>query len=487
MISQVRALRVRTKAAVALCLVTAAAHFAAAGPVAEAAQAPPTPPNIILITVDDATSYDLEWMPFTRELLGGEGVTFTQALSPHPLCCPARAEIITGQYAQNNGVKHNDGPHGGYPALLDRNNTIGRWLHDGGYQTAMVGKYLNAYRHVLDHPEGWDHWNPFVDGTTFTRTRYYNDGVLTVRDGYVDDITNDYAIDYIDEFSGPDPFFVWVSNYAPHRVMGNPAWGRYPIPADRFRDVLLDVRLPALSKTSFNEKNVSDQPPITDKEMVNPADMQKNFTYRIQSMQAADEGVKRIVEALEANGELDNTYLLFTSDNGYLLGEHRLTQKNYLFKEALKVPFVVRVPGATAATSSRMPITMVDLAPTIAELAGVEPQRPQDGTSFAPLLANGTMPWRDTQLIQTGRTFSSRDGWWMRGVRTDRFTYGKDLGTGFEQLYDRKLSPSETKNVATDPRYRPVLVELRRRLNALRNCSGVACSTSFGAVPDPLL
>jgi N-acetylglucosamine-6-sulfatase len=446
----------------------------------------PTRPNIILITTDDQALYDLAWMPNTRELIGGHGVTFDHGLSPHPLCCPARAEIVTGQYAQNNGVKHNTGPHGGYPALRQRNNTVGRWLHDAGYQTAMVGKYLNGYHRILDRPRGWDHWNPFTDGTRIMTTQYYDDGAMTTREGYVDDITNEYAIDYIDEFSAsPEPFFLWVSNYAPHRAQGVPGWRDYAYPAPRFLGKLTGQVLPVLDEHAFNEKDVSDQPPYVRRRLVDPAEMQKRFTYRIEALQAADEGVKKIVDALAANGELDDTYIVFTSDNGYLLGEHRLEKKNYIFKEALEVPFLVRVPSADAATTSDIPVTMVDIAPTVAELAGAQPERLQDGASFAGVLAGGQVAWRDTQLIQTGTKPSPAHGWWIRGVRTNRYTYGKDLITGVEQLYDRRLVPGETRNVALDPTYARVLRELRRRLTALRTCAGADCSVTFGPPPSP--
>ncbi len=152
-------------------------------------------PNIILVSTDDQTLYDLRWMPITRELIGGHGIDFTDGLSPHSLCCPARAEMMTGQYGQNNGVHHNNGLHGGYKALIDPDNTIGRWLQHAGYQTAMVGKYLNGYGPAAERPEGWDHWNAFVGVTDFTTTTYFNDGAPIVREGYVDDITNEYARD----------------------------------------------------------------------------------------------------------------------------------------------------------------------------------------------------------------------------------------------------------------------------------------------------
>jgi arylsulfatase A-like enzyme len=449
------------------------------------AVAAPDAPNIILVSTDDQTLYDLRWMPITRELIGGHGIEFTDGLSPHSLCCPARAEMMTGQYGQNNGVHHNDGVHGGYPALIDPDNTIGRWLYDAGYQTAMVGKYLNQFTEFDARPEGWDHWNPYVGGTDFMTTTYVNDGDMVTRHGYVDDITNEYARAYIDEFSGPTPFFVWVSNFAPHRAKKRPKRAEYAYPAPRFRHVLTDVKLPALKKRSFNEKNVSDQPAKTHVAKVSRAEMQTRFTTRIQSIQAADEGVRDLVDTLEANGELDSTYIFFVSDNGYLLGEHRLSHKNYIFRESMAIPYAVRVPGALERTVSDVPVTLTDLAPTFADLAGATPERLVDGQSFAALLRGEPLTWRDTQLIQTGKTRASHDGWRIRGARTDRYTYGKDMTNGFEQLYDRLATPSEVLNVAQDPRYRAVRKAMRTRMRALKDCAGPSCSANFGPVPPP--
>ena len=478
----------------ALLLVCAASVAVAGAPGAASVAAPETPmalsapaaapgaPNIVLISTDDQNTYDLDWMPFTRSLLGDDGVTFTSGLSPHALCCPARAEMLTGQYGQNNGVHHNAGPRGGYQALNDPDNTVGRWLQNAGYQTAVVGKYLNGMGLGTTRPQGWDHWNPFLGNTDFTTTTFANDGDPVVRKGYVDDITNAYAREYVEEFSGEQPFFVWVSNYAPHRAQFREGWEEYAYPDPRHQRLFRDVRLPALDKRSFNEKNVSDQPAVAQRAKVSAAEMQTRFSTRIESLQAADEGVRDLVDTLAATGELDSTYIFFVSDNGYLLGEHRLSYKNYIYREAMEIPFLVRTPQPTGATRSGVPVTLTDLAPTIADLAGATPERVVDGVSFAPLLRDETLSWRDTQLIQTGRTKAARDSWKVRGVRTKRYTYGRDVTNGFEQLYDRKRTPSEVRNVAGKKAYRKVVRELRQRTRVLKTCSGEQCARSFGPV-----
>ncbi len=213
--------------------------------------------------------------------------------------------------------------------------------------------------------------------------------------------------------------------------------------------------------------------------------MQQRFTSRIEAIQAADEGVRDLVDSLAANSELDSTYIFFVSDNGYLLGEHRLSHKNYIYREAMEIPFAVRVPGALERTVSDVPVTLTDLAPTFADLAGATPERLVDGESFAALLRGEPFTWRDTQLIQTGKSGASHDAWRIRGARTARYTYGKDTTNGFEQLYDRKRAPREVRNVAGKPTYRYVLREMRHRMRALRSCSGAGCSVDFGRVPAP--
>ncbi len=482
-------MRLGTLARTVAGLLAAACLMALAAPQTLTAGAKETPPdarpNIILVTTDDQTTYDMRWMPITRSLVAGHGIDFRDGQSPHSLCCPARAEIITGQYGQNNGVHHNTGVNGGFNSLIEPDNTIGRWLQDAGYQTALVGKFLNGYNESYGEPQGWDHWNPYVGGTTFMKTRYYNDGDPIVRYGYVDDITNEYARSYIDEFAGPQPFFVWVSNFAPHRAKKRKA-AELSYAAPRFQHTLTRVKLPVTSKKSFNERNVSDQPKEARGPKLSPRAMQKRFTSRIQSLQAADEDLGKMVAQLDALGELDNTYIFFVSDNGYLLGEHRLSHKNYIFRESMAIPFSVRTPSATSRVVSTMPVTVTDLAPTMAELAEATPQRRVDGVSFAPLLRETPMTWRDTQLIQTGREAPSFDSWRIRGARTDRYTYGRDVTNGFEQLYDRLRDPDEVRNVARVSRYRPVLIEMRSRMRALRDCAGASCAQSFGSVPNPL-
>lgn len=458
---------------------------------ADTLERPDSRPNIVLITTDDQTLTDMRWMPTTRRLLGDHGVTFTNALSPHPQCCPARAEIVTGQYGQNNGVRHNRGDLGGFTALVDKGNTLATWLQDSGYQTAQIGKYMNEYGAEDGWQEGWTHWNASVAGEySYDRTVLFNDGNPQRRKGYITDVIRKQSRAWVEEFSaGRQPFFIWASHLAPHKASGSSK----AIPAQRHAKVLAKVRAPQLSAPSFNASTTgasAEQPAFEDPQQGRQSTrgVQAKFTARIRSLQAVDDMVRALLRELRATGELDNTYVFFTSDNGYLLGEHQLLGKNALYQETMAVPMLVRAPGATGSSRSGVPVTITDLAPTIADIARVTPDRLVDGQSFLPLLRGRSMPWRDTQLVQTGtiETKSPQPGWEWRGVRTDRYTYGYSPQTGQQLLFDRAKDGAEVTNFAADERYVDIAAELRRRTELLEDCRGDECSPTFGPVGDPL-
>lgn len=443
-------------------------------------------PNVVLITTDDQRLDDMKWMPYTRRLLGNHGMRFTDALSPHPLCCPARAEIITGQYGQNNGVAHNAGKYGGYDALIDPDNTVARWLHQVGYNTAFTGKYLNDYQPEKAIPSGWTHWNPTIkDIYSYNNTVFFNDGAATRHPDHVDDVVVSYTNAYIREFAAQEnPFFVWASALAPHDYVKGKTILK-AVPAARHRGMFTGRKNPAHQKPSFDRKVVHGPKRELPRGSKRP---DRAFVARIESLQAVDEGVKSIVSTLRETGELNNTIIMFTSDNGFMLGEHGMGGKNFIFAESLEVPFLVRLPHRAGSVTSTVPVTLTDIAPTLADLAHATPGRVMDGTSFAPLLRSGvTQPWRDTQLVQTGSDFTNPTdpGWEVRGVRTARYTYGENTRTGLTELYDRRLDPYELTNLAYKKAYRRVVVELSNRTDILKTCVGVVCYRNFGPVPGP--
>ena len=446
-------------------------------------------PNIVLISTDDQTAYDLRWMPRTRAVLGERGRTFTRALSPHPLCCPARAELLTGQYAQNNHVQHNVGPYGGFKRLRE-GSTTATWLRDAGYSTAFHGKYLNGYGAQDPRQPGWTFWDPLVRGTySFTDFTFWNNRLSRQRrfvDSYVTDVLARRTNASVRRFAAADrPFFIWASHVAPHAAVTSRGWGP-PIPAARHRGLFRSAQPPALAKPNFNERNMADQPSkLRNRNPVSTDRARHQFRQRIRSLQAVDEAVASLVRTLAETGELTNTWIFFTSDNGYSLGEHRYFGKNFLNREQLEVPLLVRGPGVGQGTTSRLPATLVDLAPTFADLAGVTPGLVTDGRSFRRNLLGRDQPWRDTQLIQTGTHRRSTQGWEFRGVLTRRYSFGRDPQTGERFLYDHAVDPYEVRNLARNPAYAGVVAELARRTRLLSGCAGVACHRVFGPVAPP--
>jgi N-acetylglucosamine-6-sulfatase len=457
---------------------------------------PGEPTNVVMITADDAAASDLRWMPKTRALIGRAGVTFTDSLAPHPLCCPARAMMMTGQFAQNNGVRTNGWPSGGY-YKLDQTNTLPVWMKAAGYETAMVGKYMNEYamRDPDEEPPGWDHWRA---PARYGDYDYYNYRVNV--DGVLHDLRGTYSSDYYTEeseqlirqmSSDDQPFFLWQSHVAPHTACptlatADDCWG-YPTPSAQYAHSFDHVVPPQLRDPSYNERDVSDKPqkfaqapPLDRSEKHHLTEL---FQRRIESLQSVDDAVARTIATLDEVGELDNTLVIFASDNGYLLGEHRTAGKNLGYEPSLRVPLLMRGPSVPAGVRSDETVGLVDLAPTIAAVGGADPGLRVDGRNLLPV-ASGEKPGWDTMLVQAGPRSKDTSGWFFRGVRTDRYTY-LEYRSGEVELYDRRRDPSELRNVAGDPAYARTQAELRRRLQRLQDCAGAECRQRFGPVPPP--
>ncbi len=402
------------------------------GSLPQAAEAEQPRPNIVLITADDMRLDDLRWMPHTRELLNQ--FKLKDFISNHPLCCPARAQLLTGQFAQNNGVFHNKGPFGGYPALIQPDNNVASWLHDTGYQTGFVGKFLNFWSGLRGSavPGGWDHFNGW-DGALYSPYDWtdFNDGDPVKPGLHSNDGVTAEAAEQVSEFSnGSRPFFIWASYVAPHAMTdaSGRTWGRV-VPAERHNGTFAGVAPPYQKKPSFRYKH--------HKKRV----LAQTWRKRIESLQSVDEGVRDLYQVLQNKGELEDTVVIFTSDNGFALGEHRAKGKNLPWEEVLRVPLVARGPGLPSGRSSKGAM-FVDLAPSIAKLAGATPGREVDGRSDLFALDGG---W-DSTLIQAGSDDLTRHFSW-RGTRTARWTYVHWLG-GRKELYDRKRDRYQLRNLA---------------------------------------
>ncbi|WP_232678153.1 sulfatase [Nocardioides sp. R-C-SC26] len=464
-------------------------------------------PNIVLISADDMRADEIAYMPETRKLLGRGGLTFTEALTPHPLCCPARAEILTGQYAQNNGVRTNFPPQGGYRAL-DTSRSIATWLNDAGYNTAFVGKHLNSVRFRGKPDPGWTLFDPTIHG--------YNDYIdfEQFNDGKPKRIKNTYYTDYVARASeryvkalsrARAPFFLWVSHFGPHSrrdtdcadgggcAKSNPVMSKRYLrtvantPKERARVQRRATEL--MASPAFNEADISDKPKWLRHEPVSRGYVSGLSRSRIGALWSVDRAVARVISSLRATDELANTYVVFITDNGYLLGEHRHVGKTMPYEEAVRTPMLVRGPGVKPGTSNGKVVTIVDLPATFLDIADTSADMKIDGTSLLGFWRGTSRrdPHRGGVLIQAGpvRGQTGPRGWYYRGIRTDRYTYARYFD-GWVELYDRALDPHQISSVARDPRYAAVRAELERRTAALSRCAGPAeCNRDFGAVPSP--
>jgi N-acetylglucosamine-6-sulfatase len=404
-------------------------------------------PNILVVMTDDMAAADAAYMPNVQRLLAARGTTFADAVDSFPLCCPARATFITGQYAHNHGVGGNFYPYGWY-GMKDRANTLPRWLQRAGYHTAAIGKWLNGYGARDGHgevPKGFDDWRGLLDVSAYDYFNFeMNDNgslrtwgdadfarklvafarvEVTMRKnpGLADVLgqlakvmgpapysywgserTSDYSPDVTGKITedlvaaqrtSSKPFFIWWSPAAPHRedvstsLMGRP--GRDPRPAPRYASRLGRYHLPR--PPSFNEADIADKPASLRAALPDQMDAKKvaqlelDYQGRIGSLLAVDDHVKRLVDILRRTHQLKDTLIVFVSDNGWLQGQHRVGGDKFLpYEEALRVPFILRGPGIPAGRVVHGQVANIDFAPTLVAAAHAHAGRTMDGVSLLP-------------------------------------------------------------------------------------------------------
>jgi N-acetylglucosamine-6-sulfatase len=477
--------RLRTAAA----LVAALSVCVLAAP-ARAAELPERP-NILLLMTDDQTVESMRVMPEVQRLLADQGTTFDNSFVDFSLCCPSRATAFTGQYAHNHHVKGLAPPLGGY-TKLDTSNWLPLWLQQAGYRTMHLGKFLNGYgsQNPDPHevPPGWDVWQGSIDPSTYDYTHFTlnENGTLVDYGGpdepgvYQTDMYAERASELIERYGGsPQPFFLSVGFLAPHHggpmELDDPPGLRTPAVAPRHQNAFASQLLPM--PPSFNEFDVSDKPgavrgrPLLIPERI--ASIQEEYQQRLESLLAVDEAVTRITAALDRTGELDRTLIIFTSDNGFLHGEHRIsTGKVFVYEPSIRVPLIMRGPGVPRGEHRQQLVENTDLSPTILDAAGGIPGLPQDGRSLFPLLRDGGLEWGRDLLVEGRATALS-----FRALRTPRFLYAR-YASGTRELYDLLRDPDELDNRARDPRYKLLRRELAKRLERLRLCQGGACSAA---------
>jgi N-acetylglucosamine-6-sulfatase len=361
------------------------------------------------VMTDDQTVASLtpEEMPRTFELIVGEGTSFENFVAATPLCCPSRAGFYTGQYGHNSGVLTNDP---GYAQLGDRRNVLPVWLRQAGYRTAFVGKFMHGYEEVVADPEepapGFAEWYGLLVPHRYYRYDYSENGRRRHRgrdpEDHVTSFINRKAVKLVEAYApSRKPLFLNVAHLAPHsaKIPSNPCH-RSAVPAPGDEELYASEPLPL--PPSFDEVDVSDKPtfiqrlPLLGPEEI--VEMTRVHRCRLASLREVDRGVGQLVRAFKRQEELGRTVFVFTGDNGYFLGEHRLRRgKGLPYEEGILQPLAIRVPSAYRDRAPLVPLVSeptanIDLAPTLLELAGAEPCRPDgtcrtlDGRSLMPLI-----------------------------------------------------------------------------------------------------
>jgi arylsulfatase A-like enzyme len=387
--------------------------------------------NVVIIMTDDQ---NVDSLPVMRKLMSfpeGSWVNFTSAIVNDSVCCPARASVLTGQYAFITGVINNSSGD-----QLKDANTLPVWLDRAGYRTGIIGKYLNGFPwdKGADYvPPGWDHFNAPAFGNA-------------------NQLTN-LAVDFINSSTGS--FFLYLAYWDPH-------WPATPLPLYANAEVYIPPDPP-----NFNETDVSDKPTwVRNLSPLSQATIDEWHNERIASQRSllgVDDGIQRIVDTLKAKGELDNTIIIFMGDHGFSWGSHRHITKECVYEECIRFPLLIRYPGLIGNREETRIVSNVDLALTIAEYAGIIPDLPQNGKSLIPVIMNTAASWTNDVFIEVhtnpGRTFD--------GIRVPGWTYAEYIN-GNKELYDLSADPYQLQNRANQPSYQAIQSELAQRMRALK-------------------
>ncbi len=485
-------------------------------------------PNIVVIMTDDMRQDELAWMPNVRHLIEDRGVSFVNSFSPYSLCCPARASFVTGQYTHNHGVWSNTARFGF--SALDDSSTMATDLSAAGYQTAFLGKYLNGYgteplpdgssadsRYV---PPGWQDWRGsvskiFGEGTPEAGGTYsYFDTTLNVngtlqgnQGAYQTRLFGDQSADMLEELArSPKPFFLWASYVAPH--VGGPKEKDDPRRVVRGDGSRMKVTTPARPRDAvglFDDRITGPLGAVAERDMSDkPSYLRRNPTLneaerkaltavsrqRAESLHVVDQEVAHTVDVLEQTGELDDTLLVFTSDNGYLMGEHGVFKSKRLpYESSLRVPTLMAGPGIPAGEVRHDPFMTIDFAPTFLDLAGGRTDRVMDGVSMLDVARTGDEGWTRAVFTETGPLPQTKGTGLVRenlpagpsalrfsqGVRTPGYLYAENA-TKERELYDLGADPSELTSIADRPRMSSVAARLAEVLDQMRTCRGSACA-----------
>jgi N-acetylglucosamine-6-sulfatase len=530
--------RTRVTRAGAVAIALAAACTLALLAHGEPSKAASSRPNVIMFTTDDQTVRDMVAMPKTLNLIGAQGANFPHAYVSMSLCCPSRVTVQTGEYAHNHGVLGNTPPQGGYQRFNDQND-LPVWLQSAGYRTIQVGKMPNGFPapHHDDYvPPGWGPCPGGLTPSPSCKGEFY--GFLspasayfgfalnqngTVKqynaDDYQTDVYANLAVDAIDNHvanHSDAPLYMQVQFFAPH----DPA-DPSPSHAGAFAGTPLPI------DASFNEKNVKDKPGWI--RVIRRfgggliSKIQSRYQRRLETLLSVDDAIEKIVNDLQAKGALDNTYLIFTSDNGFMQGQHRLHQGKFApYEPSVKVPLLIRGPGIPPGGLPRALVWNADITSTILQVAGASAGLPQDGRSLLPYAQDPNLKSTRPLLLETGppgstiepTAASAAGGVKRRRVKFSTYVKNLDLdrtaqisraivapryrairtgryllvkySNGNREMYDLSSDPLELDSVYKDSRYFPVRKYLQKALAGLFKCAGANCSAEAGKPPKPL-
>lgn len=438
-------------------------------------------PNIVFILTDDHRWDAMSNMghPLVKtpnmDRIRREGVRFANAFVTTSLCSPSRASFLTGTYAHTHGVFGNRGEE------FDPNKTpsFPMLLKQAGYATGYVGKWHMA-RSSQPRP-GFDYWLSFSGQGVYQDPLLNENGREFKAAGYMTDLLTDYAVKFL-ETKRDKPFCLYLAHKAVHGPF---------TPAERHKDLFADAEIskPASFDDTFAGKprwqreaalggaegrKARKENEVPDSIPPAPWDGRREAQldyYR--TLLAVDDGIGRILETLEKSGQLDNTVVFFAGDNGYFHGEHRRGDKRLMYEESLRIPLLMRYPSLVKPNSTINEMVLnIDVAPTILELAGVNPPAGMQGKSFAPLAAGKQIPWRQSFLYEYWVDLTPTIPR-MVGVRTSAWKLVEypDLDD-IPELYDLSSDPHEMTNLAADPAHAKRVAELRGELERLMDETG---------------
>lgn len=468
-------------------------------------------PNVLFIITDDQDLHlnSLDYLPKVKKYLSDEGTSFTHHYCTIALCCPSRVSLLTGKAAHNTNVTDVKPPYGGYPKFISQglnNDYLPLWLQEAGYATYYVGKLMNSHNvtnYAHPHAAGWDGNEFLLDPYTYLYRRPAFQRNLAppviYNHSYLGDVLADKASGFLDDaLKGDKPWFLGVAPVAPHADSNATNGFGPPVPPPRFEHLFPNATVPRTP--NFNPEKASGASWIKQLPRQNQTVVDYNDYYyrrRLQTLQTVDELVEELVTKLDKAGQLDNTFIVYTADNGYHIGQHRLLPgKACGYEEDINVPFIMRGPGIPKGAVSDVVSSHTDLAPTFLTFAGA-PLRPEfDGSPIpftAAAIAGAEKKKREHVNVEFwgvgltegvyGTTYANNTYKALRLAGEAHNLYYAVWCTNEHELYDLHQDPGQLDNLltsnGTQTLYGRPLAQVVNRLDALlfvlKTCKQDAC------------